>query len=65
LRAENAELKNILEEYKKTGSSVPGASEAQVRFFFLQNACFRKSSMHALGVSLRKILISFSPGKVF
>lgn len=30
LRAENAELKNILEEYKKTGSSVPGASEAQL-----------------------------------
>jgi hypothetical protein len=30
LRAENAELKNIVQEYKETGSSVPGASDTQV-----------------------------------
>jgi hypothetical protein len=63
LRAENAELKNILQEYEKTGLSVPGASDTQVSSPPTPK-CLLLKKIHACTwfFSLGKILILCSPG---
>jgi hypothetical protein len=53
LRAENAELKNILQEYEKTGSSIPGASDTQVSFPPPpKHLLLKKKSVHTIGFFL-------------